>query len=82
MFLNSLRPFNLYDLIVFFLFQLSYFYAKLIFPNSVSMQLGVFFTGISPGGGASSVWALLLGGNINLSIVLTTIGTLESFGTC
>lgn len=43
------------------------------------MQLGLFFTGISPGGGASSVWALLLGGNINLSIVLTTVGTLESF---
>jgi len=54
-------------------------YAKLIFPNSISMQLGLFFTGISPGGGASSVWSLLLGGNINLSIVLTTIGTLESF---
>ncbi|XP_060841208.1 ileal sodium/bile acid cotransporter-like [Rhopalosiphum padi] len=58
---------------------LSFFYAKLIFPNSVSMQLGLFFTGISPGGGASSVWSLLLDGNINLSIVLTTIGTLESF---
>lgn len=43
------------------------------------MQLGLFFTGISPGGGASSVWSLLLDGNINLSIVLTTIGTLESF---
>ncbi|CAI6371345.1 unnamed protein product [Macrosiphum euphorbiae] len=58
---------------------LSFIYAKLIFPNSVSMQLGLFFTGISPGGGASSVWSLLLGGNINLSIVLTTVGTLESF---
>lgn len=43
------------------------------------MQLGLFFTGICPGGGASSVWAILLGGNINLSIVLTTVGTLESF---
>lgn len=58
---------------------LSFIYAKLIFPNSISMQLGLFFTGISPGGGASSVWALLLGGNINLSIILTTVGTLESF---
>ncbi|KAL5232650.1 hypothetical protein ACI65C_000060 [Semiaphis heraclei] len=58
---------------------LSFIYAKLIFPNSIPMQLGLFFTGISPGGGASSVWSLLLGGNINLSIVLTTIGTLESF---
>jgi len=58
---------------------LSFFYAKLVFPNSVPMQLGLFFTGISPGGGASSVWALLLGGNINLSIVLTTAGTLECF---
>lgn len=67
------------SLIVSELFQLSFFYAKLIFPNSISMQQGLFFTGICPGGGASSVWTLILGGNINLSIVLTTIGTLESF---
>lgn len=66
-------------LIVIELFQLSFFYARLLFPNSISMQLGLFFTGICPGGGASSVWSILLGGNINLSIVLTTVGTLESF---
>ncbi|XP_050531600.1 P3 protein-like [Daktulosphaira vitifoliae] len=58
---------------------ISYYYAKLIFPNQVAMQLGLYFTGISPGGGASSVWSVLLGGNINLSVVLTTIGTLESY---
>ncbi|VVC26489.1 Hypothetical protein CINCED_3A011328 [Cinara cedri] len=57
----------------------SFFFARLLFPNSAAMQLGLFFTGICPGGGASSVWSLLLGGNINLSVVLTTIGTLESF---
>ncbi|XP_050428614.1 ileal sodium/bile acid cotransporter-like isoform X2 [Adelges cooleyi] len=66
--------------IITFLAQfISYYYAKLIFPNSVTMQLGLYFTGISPGGGAASVWALLLGGNINLSVLLTTLGTLQSF---
>lgn len=50
-----------------------------LFPNSHEMALGLFFTGISPGGGASNMWTLLLGGNIHLSIALTTISTLAAF---
>lgn len=44
------------------------------------MQLGIFFTGVSPGGGASNMWAVILGGNLNLSITMTTISTFAAFG--
>lgn len=50
-----------------------------LFPLAHEMALGLFFTGISPGGGASNMWTLLLGGNINLSIAMTTISTLAAF---
>lgn len=50
-----------------------------LFPDSHEMALGLFFTGISPGGGASNMWTLLLGGNIHLSIAMTTISTLAAF---
>ncbi|KAG5684229.1 hypothetical protein PVAND_013467 [Polypedilum vanderplanki] len=51
-----------------------------LFPNAHEMALGLFFTGISPGGGASNMWTLLLGGNIHLSIAMTTISTVAAFG--
>lgn len=51
-----------------------------LFPEAHDMALGLFFTGISPGGGASNMWTLLLGGNIHLSIAMTTISTLAAFG--
>lgn len=51
-----------------------------LFPDAHEMALGLFFTGISPGGGASNMWTLLLGGNIHLSIAMTTISTIASFG--
>lgn len=44
------------------------------------MQLGMFFTGVSPGGGASNVWVAVLDGNINLSITMTAISTFGAFG--
>lgn len=44
------------------------------------MQIGIFFTGISPSGGASNMWTLLLGGNLNLSIAMTALSTLAAFG--
>lgn len=46
------------------------------------MQLGLFFTGVSPSGGASNVWSVILGGNLDLSISMTTINTLLAFGKC
>lgn len=51
-----------------------------LFPNSPELALGLFFTGVSPGGGASNMWTLLLDGNIHLSIIMTTISTIAAFG--
>lgn len=44
------------------------------------MQLGMFFTGVSPAGGASNIWTYVLGGNLDLSITMTTISTFAAFG--
>lgn len=43
------------------------------------LKLGLFIFGCSPGGGASNMWAVLLGGNLNLSITMTFLSTLLSF---
>lgn len=48
----------------------------ILFPD----KLGMFFTGVSPSGGASNVWSVLLGGNLDLSISMTTINTICAFG--
>lgn len=58
----------------------SYGLGYVLFPKAHEMALGLFFTGISPGGGASNMWTLLLGGNIHLSIAMTTISTVAAFG--
>ncbi|KOB71638.1 Sodium-bile acid cotransporter, partial [Operophtera brumata] len=52
----------------------------LIFPDRPDMRLGMFFTGVSPGGGASNIWTFILGGNLNLSLAMSSISTLASFG--
>lgn len=51
----------------------------LIFPDNPAMRLGMFFTGCAPGGGASNIWTFILGGNLNLSLAMTSISTLASF---
>lgn len=65
-----------------FLFMplLSYCLGMFLFPNNVEMQLGLFFTGVTPSGGASNIWSLLLGANTNLSLAMTTINTIAAFG--
>ncbi|KAH8419857.1 hypothetical protein KR009_003296 [Drosophila setifemur] len=60
---------------------LSYALGVFIFPNAPAMQLGLFFTGISPSGGASNTWSAVLGGNINLSVLMTTVSNLAAFAT-
>lgn len=60
---------------------LSYAIGCIIFPNSVEMQLGLFFTGVSPSGGASNMWSVILGGNMTLSLLMTTISNFAAFGT-
>jgi len=57
----------------------SFFVGRLIFPYSPLMQLGMFFTGVSPGGGASNMWTVILDGNVDLSITMTTISTFAAF---
>lgn len=70
-----------YFCLVFFL-QISYVIGYVLFPDYPEMQLGIFFTGISPSGGASNIWTLMLGGNLNLSITMTTLCTIGAFGNC
>ncbi|XP_016924092.3 ileal sodium/bile acid cotransporter [Drosophila suzukii] len=60
---------------------LSYALGIFIFPNAPAMQLGLFFTGISPSGGASNTWSAVLGGNIHLSVLMTTISNVAAFAT-
>lgn len=52
----------------------------LIFPDDADMHLGMFFTGVSPGGGASNVWTVILEGNMDLSITMSAISNLAAFG--
>lgn len=52
----------------------------ILFPDNAEMQLGMFFTGVSPAGGASNIWTILLGGNMDLSIAMTSIGNIAAFG--
>ncbi|KAH8396216.1 hypothetical protein KR222_005537, partial [Zaprionus bogoriensis] len=60
---------------------LSYALGVFIFPQSPAMQLGLFFTGIAPSGGASNTWSAVLGANINLSVLMTTVSNVAAFGT-
>ncbi|CAH1980132.1 unnamed protein product [Acanthoscelides obtectus] len=59
---------------------LSYVLGLVLFPDSPEMRLGMFFTGVSPAGGASNVWAVVLEGNMSLSIIMTAISTIAAFG--
>jgi len=61
-------------------FQLSYIIGCILFPDTPEMQIGMFFTGVSPSGGASNMWTVLLDGNLNLSITMTTLCTIAAFG--
>lgn len=64
----------------FFMPLLSYGIGYYLFPDHPELQIGMFFTGISPSGGASNIWTLLLDGNLNLSVTMTTICTILAFG--
>lgn len=59
---------------------MSYGIGYCLFPEQPELQLGMFFTGISPSGGASNIWTILLDGNLNLSVTMTTICTILAFG--
>ncbi|XP_046424348.1 kinase D-interacting substrate of 220 kDa B isoform X3 [Neodiprion fabricii] len=59
---------------------LSYGIGLVLFPDDPELRLGMFFAGVSPAGGASNIWTVILGGNLNLSVTMTTISTLAAFG--
>ena len=51
-----------------------------VFPNtSPEMRLGLFVTGTSPGGGASNIWTVMFGGNLDLSVTMTAVSTFSAF---
>ncbi|XP_032689259.1 ileal sodium/bile acid cotransporter isoform X2 [Odontomachus brunneus] len=59
---------------------LSFAIGNILFPGRPELQIGMFFTGISPSGGASNIWTVLLEGNLNLSVTMTTLCTIAAFG--
>lgn len=67
-------------ILILYYFQLSFLIGYFLFADNPELQIGMFFTGISPSGGASNMWTLLLDGNLNLSITMTTICTIAAFG--
>ncbi|CAH2270039.1 jg17892 [Pararge aegeria aegeria] len=60
--------------------KISFGLGFLIFPDSPALRLGMFFSGVSPAGGASNIWTFILGGNLDLSLAMTSISTLAAFG--
>ncbi|XP_014482405.1 PREDICTED: ileal sodium/bile acid cotransporter-like isoform X1 [Dinoponera quadriceps] len=59
---------------------LSFVIGYILFPGRPELQIGMFFTGVSPSGGASNIWTVLLEGNLNLSVTMTTLCTIAAFG--
>merc|ERR1711892_713311 len=47
--------------------------------SSPEMRLGLFVTGTSPGGGASNIWTIMFGGNLDLSVTMTAVSTFAAF---
>ena len=64
-------------LTILFLLKLSFGVGYLLFDD-VLFRLGLFVMGCCPGGNASNFWCKLLGGDINLSITMTTISTISA----
>lgn len=58
---------------------LSYALGFIFGSKSVAMRLGLFVTGTSPGGGASNIWTVMFGGNLNLSVTMTALSTFAAF---
>lgn len=78
--LPDLLSFTFPVTLISFNFQLSFVLGYILFPGQPELQIGMFFTGISPSGGASNIWTVLLEGNLNLSVTMTTLCTIAAFG--
>ena len=66
-----------WNLIVYL--KLSFGVGYLLFDDAL-FRLGVFVMGCCPGGNASNFWCKLLGGDLNLSVTMTTISTVSALG--
>lgn len=51
-----------------------------LYTDDKLFRLGLFVLGCCPGGNGSNFWTLLLGGDINLSIVMTFVSTIAALG--
>jgi len=58
---------------------LSYALGYIFGAKETSMRLGLFVTGCSPGGGASNIWTVMFGGNLDLSVTMTAVSTFAAF---
>ncbi len=58
---------------------LSYVLGFIFGVKSAPMRLGLFVTGTSPGGGASNIWTVMFGGNLDLSVTMTAVSTFSAF---
>merc|ERR1719323_1532919 len=58
---------------------LSYLLGFIFGTQSAAMRLGLFVTGTSPGGGASNIWTVMFGGNLDLSVTMTAVSTFSAF---
>ncbi|XP_039962293.1 sodium/bile acid cotransporter-like [Bactrocera tryoni] len=59
---------------------LSFVIGYFLFREMIELRLGLFFLGVSPAGGSSNIFAVLLNGNLSLSITMTAISNLAAFG--
>lgn len=60
--------------------QVTYLLGYLLLHDWPHLRLGLFVFGCSPAGGASNMWTVLLGGNLDLSVTMTLISTLAAVG--
>ncbi|KAK4313891.1 hypothetical protein Pmani_014788 [Petrolisthes manimaculis] len=65
-----------------FLFMplLAFALGKIAFHSDTLTQLGLFLLGCCPGGSGSNMWTHLLGGSLDLSVLMTFCSTLLAFG--
>ena len=64
---------------IFNMFKFSFGVGYLMF-NDVLIRFGLFALGCCPGGLHSNYWCHMLGGDVNLSVTMTTISTISALG--
>lgn len=60
--------------------QIAYAVAKMVPQENAAISLGIFTCGIAPGGGMSNMFTYLFGGDLALSVAMTTISNVAALG--